>query len=70
MVDVNHLTDSTGQEVATYSYDTWDNLINKTGTIDTPFTYRGKYGYVYNKGFGEREDRINFCVMISPQTFL
>ncbi|MBI4733439.1 MAG: RHS repeat-associated core domain-containing protein [Rubrobacteridae bacterium] len=46
------LTDSTGQEVATYAYDTWGKLLNKTGTIDTPFTYRAKYGYIYDKETG------------------
>ncbi len=30
----------------------WGNITEKTGTIDTPFGYRGKYGYTYDKETG------------------
>ncbi len=50
--DVVALTDATGTVAATYKYDDWGNLVSQTGTIDTPFGYRGQYGYVYDKETG------------------
>jgi len=47
--DVIALTDANGSIAATYKYDPWGNIVEKTGSVDTPFTYRGKYGYVYDK---------------------
>ena len=36
------LTDSTGAETATYTYDANGNLTNKTGTADTPLRWNGQ----------------------------
>ena len=46
------LTDSAGAVAATFKYDDWGNLISKTGNIDTPFGYRGRFGYTYDKETG------------------
>lgn len=47
--NVVFLTNPDGRVVSTCSYDAWGNITGKTGTIETPYTYRGKYGYVYDK---------------------
>jgi RHS repeat-associated protein len=47
--NVVSLTNSDGRIVSTCSYDAWGNIMGRTGTIETPYTYRGKYGYVYDK---------------------
>ncbi|MCL6606439.1 MAG: RHS repeat-associated core domain-containing protein [Paenibacillus sp.] len=46
------ITDSAGEVAATFKYDDWGNLISKTGTIEIPFGYRGKFGYIYDKETG------------------
>ncbi|MDP4086432.1 MAG: RHS repeat-associated core domain-containing protein [Bacillota bacterium] len=50
--DVVALTDSNGNAVATYTYDVWGNVTDKTGNIDNLFGYAGQYGYVYDQETG------------------
>jgi RHS repeat-associated protein len=35
------------QVTDTYAYDSWGNLIARTGTTQQPFTWNGAYGYEY-----------------------
>jgi RHS repeat-associated protein len=37
------LTDNSGAVVATYTYDAYGNLANRTGTADTPLRWNGQY---------------------------
>ena len=39
---VTDLTDSTGQTAKTYSYDAWGQIIQQTGTVESPYTYTGR----------------------------
>lgn len=43
--DIVGIRNSSGTQVATYSYDAWGNIISKTGTMAdiNPFRYRGYY---------------------------
>jgi RHS repeat-associated protein len=47
--NVVFLTNASGKVVSTYSYDAWGNIIGRTGTIETPYMYRGRFGYIYDK---------------------
>jgi RHS repeat-associated protein len=47
--NVVFLTNSDGRVVSNYSYDAWGNITGRTGIIETPYAYRGKYGYIYDK---------------------
>jgi RHS repeat-associated protein len=50
--DVTEIYNSNGSEVATYDYDAWGNVINKSGTMAdvNPIRYRGYY-YDSETGF-------------------
>ncbi|MBQ3502756.1 MAG: RHS repeat-associated core domain-containing protein [Clostridia bacterium] len=50
--DIVGIRNSSGTQVATYSYDAWGNIISKTGTMAdiNPFRYRGYY-YDNETGF-------------------
>ncbi|HEX6699542.1 MAG TPA: RHS repeat-associated core domain-containing protein [Gaiellaceae bacterium] len=37
------LTDQSGNTAATFAYDAYGNLVNKTGTSDTPLRWNGRY---------------------------
>ncbi len=39
---ITSLTNSTGQTVKTYQYDSFGNIVNQTGTITNPYTYTGR----------------------------
>ncbi|MFH1202581.1 MAG: RHS repeat-associated core domain-containing protein [Candidatus Omnitrophota bacterium] len=39
---ITALTDNTGAVVRTYTYDSFGNIVNQTGTLSNPFTYTGR----------------------------
>jgi len=52
------MTDDTGAVTDTFEYDAWGNVVARTGTTDTPYTWIGRWNYQFdstNGGYYVRE---------------
>lgn len=79
--DVLALSDSNGNQAATYKYGPWGEFLGKTGTVDIPFRYAGYYydnetdlyylkARYYNPKLGRflTKDQIDYSDIKDPQS--
>ncbi|MEZ6043819.1 MAG: hypothetical protein R3C20_25260 [Planctomycetaceae bacterium] len=46
--DTRQLTDETETITDSWTYDSWGNILSRTGTTPTPFQFVGRLGYAYD----------------------